>query len=29
MSETLKVKDGVVVTLDYTLRLDDGEAIDS
>ena len=29
MSETLKVKDGVVVTLDYTLRLDDGEVIDS
>jgi FKBP-type peptidyl-prolyl cis-trans isomerase SlyD len=29
MSETLKVKDGVVVTLDYILRLDDGEVIDS
>ncbi|MBK8903828.1 MAG: peptidylprolyl isomerase [Anaerolineaceae bacterium] len=29
MSEALKVKDGVVVTLDYTLRLDDGEVIDS
>ena len=29
MSETLKVKDGVVVSLDYTLRLDDGEIVDS
>ncbi len=29
MSEQLKVKDGVVVSLDYTLRLDDGEVIDS
>lgn len=29
MSEALKVKDGVVVILDYTLRLDDGEVIDS
>ncbi|MAT97658.1 MAG: peptidylprolyl isomerase [Anaerolineaceae bacterium] len=29
MSETLKVKEGVVVSLDYTLRLDDGEIIDS
>ena len=29
MSEQIKVKDGVVVSLDYTLRLDDGEIIDS
>lgn len=29
MSEQLKIKDGVVVSLDYTLRLDDGEVIDS
>jgi len=29
MSEQLKVKDGVVVSLDYTLCLDDGEVIDS
>ena len=29
MSEQLKVKDGVVVSLDYTLRLDDGEIVDA
>lgn len=29
MSEALKVKDGVVVTLEYVLRLDDGDVIDS
>lgn len=29
MSEALKVKDGVVVSLDYVLRLDDGEVVDS
>ena len=29
MSEALTVKDGMVVSLDYTLRLDDGEIIDS
>lgn len=29
MSEQLKIKDGVVVSLDYTLRLDDGEVVDS
>jgi FKBP-type peptidyl-prolyl cis-trans isomerase SlyD len=29
MSEQLKIKDGVVVSLNYTLRLDDGEVIDS
>lgn len=29
MNEQLKIKDGVVVSLDYTLRLDDGEIIDS
>lgn len=29
MSEQLKIKDGVVVSLDYTLRLDDGEIVDS
>jgi FKBP-type peptidyl-prolyl cis-trans isomerase SlyD len=29
MNEQLKIKEGVVVTLDYTLRLDDGEVIDS
>ena len=29
MNEQLKIKEGVVVTLDYTLRLDDGEIIDS
>lgn len=29
MSNQLKIQDGVVVSLDYTLRLDDGEIIDS
>jgi FKBP-type peptidyl-prolyl cis-trans isomerase SlyD len=29
MSEQMKIKDGVVVSLDYTLRLDDGELIDA
>ncbi len=29
MNEQLKIKEGVVVTLDYILRLDDGEIIDS
>jgi FKBP-type peptidyl-prolyl cis-trans isomerase SlyD len=29
MSKPLTVKDGMVVSLDYTLRLDDGEVIDS
>jgi len=29
MSEQLKIGDGIVVSLDYTLRLDDGEVIDS
>lgn len=29
MSEELKVKDGVVVSLEYILRLDDGEIIDA
>lgn len=29
MSEQLKIKDGIVVSLDYTLRLDDGEIVDS
>jgi FKBP-type peptidyl-prolyl cis-trans isomerase SlyD len=29
MSEQLKIKDGIVVSLDYTLRLDDGEVVDS
>ena len=29
MSEQLKIKEGVVVSLDYTLRLDDGEIVDS
>lgn len=29
MNDQLKIKEGVVVSLDYTLRLDDGEIIDS
>lgn len=29
MSEELKIKEGMVVSLDYTLRLDDGEVVDS
>lgn len=29
MSEGMTVEDGVVVSLDYTLRLDDGDVIDS
>ena len=29
MSEALKAKDGLVVTLEYVLRLDDGDVIDS
>jgi FKBP-type peptidyl-prolyl cis-trans isomerase SlyD len=29
MSKQLKIGDGIVVSLDYTLRLDDGEVIDS
>ena len=29
MSEQLKIEDGMVVSLDYTLRLDDGEIVDS
>jgi FKBP-type peptidyl-prolyl cis-trans isomerase SlyD len=29
MSEQLKIKDGVVVSLEYILRLDDGEIIDA
>ncbi len=29
MSEALKIKDGVVVSLNYTLRLSDGEIVDS
>ncbi|MCA9944544.1 MAG: peptidylprolyl isomerase, partial [Anaerolineales bacterium] len=29
MSDALKIKNGVVVSLDYTLRLDDGQIVDS
>ncbi|MEZ4591610.1 MAG: peptidylprolyl isomerase [Chloroflexota bacterium] len=29
MSEQLKIKDGVVVSLEYVLRLDDGEVVDA
>lgn len=29
MSEELKIKDGVVVSLEYVLRLDDGEVVDA
>ena len=29
MSEQLKIKDGVVVSLEYILRLDDGEIVDA
>lgn len=29
MSEQLKIKDGVVVSLEYVLRLDDGEIVDA
>ncbi|MBK7895093.1 MAG: peptidylprolyl isomerase [Candidatus Promineifilaceae bacterium] len=29
MSEQLKIKDGIVVSLEYVLRLDDGEVVDA